>query len=156
LAIGCGRTLPKYIRVAVTFRKSFFPTTFIENAQVNLSMTDALSVINLIIGIFTVWQSLISIYKFYRRRLPVSTDTELRRNKETITSNKRKRIDEKTNLEQRHADITVNIRNNENVTIAYNGLGVSINYCTCCSYCPSTLLNFNFVHFNYSLDGKTY
>ena len=118
-------------------------------------MADALFVINLIIGIFTVWQSLISIYKFYRRRLPVSTDTELRRNKETITSNKRKRIDEKTNLEQRHADITVNIRNNENVvvTIAYNGLGVSINYCTCC---PSTLLNFNFVHFNYSLDGKTY
>ena len=70
---------------------------------------------------------------------PVSTDTELRRNKETITSNKRERIDERTNIEQKHADITVNIRKIDNrndldndnvvVTIAYNGLGVSINYC---------------------------
>jgi len=100
-------------------------------------MVDALFVINLIIGIFTVWQSLISIYKFYRRR-PIDTG---RRNRETITLKKWERIDERTNIEQRRADFTVNIRNvdnrndlnNENVliTIACNRLGVSIDHCHC-------------------------
>ena len=94
-------------------------------------MADALLVINLIIGIFTVWQSLISIYKFYKRQTPISTDTGLR-NRETITPNEREHIDERTNIEQRHADFTVNIRNvgnrndlnDENVviTIAYKDL----------------------------------
>src|SRR6185437_15430685 len=98
-------------------------------------------IFNLIVGIFAVWQSMISTYKCIRRRRSIPTTSSIstdmgQSDRDTITAIMnidnvnsisninnvyiRRRIDVQTDLEQRRAGFTMNVRNVDSINNVNN------------------------------------
>ncbi|CAG8637422.1 4348_t:CDS:2 [Paraglomus brasilianum] len=109
----------------------------------NKSLSDSLEIFifNLIVGIFAVWQSMISTYKCIRRRRSIPTTSSIstdmgQSDRDTITAIMnidnvnsisninnvyiRRRIDVQTDLEQRRAGFTMNVRNVDSINNVNN------------------------------------